>query len=232
MNRRKPEFSRLSVMLCVDLGCIGLCSLGPQELSWAIASICQAYPLGLEGLNRRKSRTERLYGMAATLWVQLWGSCVALPLLWLNFKLPAVLCCGPAVAKLTFLSILNRRTPDTIWPGFGRLLLKCFWDAPLLLISYAADTVLSSILPWPFFFNGKNGELVSDINTELCMGGRPLARHVARGKYWKHVRTLRTNSSLLSFGSVFLYDGAVNLYALNPIVARESKSSDLGLPKL
>ncbi|CAE7674062.1 PTPMT1 [Symbiodinium necroappetens] len=164
-------------MLCVDLGCIGLCSLGPQELSWAVASICQAYPLGLEGLNRRKSRTERLYGMAATLWVQLWGSCVALPLLWLNFKFPAVLCCGPAVAKLTFLSILNRASPDTIWPG-GRLLLKCFWDAPLLLISYAADTVFSSVLPWPFFFNGKNGELVSDIDAQLCMGGRPLARHV------------------------------------------------------
>ncbi|CAE7491733.1 PTPMT1 [Symbiodinium sp. CCMP2456] len=169
---------KLSVMLCVDLGCIGLCSLGPQELSWAVASICQAYPLGLEGLNRRKSRTERLYGMAATLWVQLWGSCVALPLLWLNFKLPALLCCGPAVAKLTFLSILNRASPDTIWPA-GRLLLKCFWDAPLLLISYAADTVFSSILPWPFFFNGKNGELVSDINAQLCMGGRPLARHVS-----------------------------------------------------
>ena len=175
-------------MLCVDLGCIGLCSLGPQELSWAVVSICQAYPLGLEGLNRRKSRTERLYGMAATLWVQLWGSCVALPLLWLNFKLPAVLCCGPAVAKLTFLSILNRASPDTIWPG-GRLLLKCFWDAPLLLISYAADTVFSSVLPWPFFFNGKNGELVSDIDAQLCMGGRPLARHVTRGNY-SFVRTL------------------------------------------
>lgn len=84
---------------------------------------------------------------------------------------------GPLGMILTISSVVLRRTPEVPWLC-GRPFLRVCWDPPLLITSYICDQWLQPLLHGtPYFEDGK-GSMISDLTASLCMGGRPLSKHV------------------------------------------------------
>jgi len=160
-----------AAVACAFVLQIGLCFVGPISL-YAVAMFMNA--LG----EKQKPRWVIFY---AALTCLLWGNYCGLfliPLFWLlGLELWRASCWGLVLGSMVWTSIVMRPDPAKPLPG-TRIPIRIWWDWPQLLIGYLIDTTLVPALgAFPYFHDGR-GVFISDITDNLCMGGRPLSRHV------------------------------------------------------
>ncbi|CAJ1459917.1 unnamed protein product [Effrenium voratum] len=150
---------------------------------WLAAFSCFTLPVIVSSFTTHDP-TQRWIDVFTTLAATGWSCLVVGSFAWaLGFPgshlMPCVLCVGPFVHTFTVTSIYSRASAYHVWPG-GVLLVRAFWDPPLLFSGYMFDTCCSRRVGRPYFANGTgDGKLSSVIvNEKLLMGGRPLAMHV------------------------------------------------------
>lgn len=141
------------------------------------ALVLTSFNLALE-MMRKGDTVHKLYSFSGSCAMALWSSLLlAAPLRALGVSASTISCIGFPTTKLLLASIVSRQAPGATWPG-GKVAIKMFFNPPLLMLSRLVDEVLCPrFVPWPFFNDG-HGVMVTDINVNLCMGGRPLAVHV------------------------------------------------------
>jgi hypothetical protein len=114
----------------------------------------------------------------------LWPCMCLFPLRFFGVSFQTILACGPLVHGLTVAMVYCRPSAEATW--FTRSAwIHCFWDVPILTVSYLVDTCCRRGKP-PYFHSGHRDlndprafDVASEIKgTPFFLGGRPLAHHV------------------------------------------------------
>lgn len=114
----------------------------------------------------------------------LWPCMCLFPVWFFGVPFQTILAFGPFVHGLTVAMIYCRPSAEATW--FTRSAwIRCFWDVPLLAVSYLVDTCCRGRGKPPYFHSGHDLDdprafgLASEIKgTPFFLGGRPLAHHV------------------------------------------------------